>query len=96
MTTLRDYFDNFASLCKDLYERSYKFSKSEKQMNPNPMINMREELKAGIDEMIFLRKSVGNEYNRLGEFASTNISKNVIKLFTEYWNALCVAQTKQK
>ena len=96
MNTLRDYFDNFVSLCKELYERSYKFAKSDKEMSANPMINMREELKSGIDEMIFLRKSTGNEYNRLGEFIGVNVSKNVVKLFTEYWKAIGLAETKHK
>jgi hypothetical protein len=60
------------------------------------MINIREELKGGIDEMIFLRKSVGNEFNRLGDFIQTNTGKNIVKLFTDYWKTVSTAQAKHK
>ena len=89
--TLRDYFDDFTVLGKELYERSYKFQRSEKQMSANPMINMREELKGGIDELIFLRKAIGNEFNRMGEFILSSVTKNVVKLFTDYWKAVNTA-----
>jgi hypothetical protein len=79
-----------------LYEKSYKFTKSDKILSSNPMINIREELKGGIDEMIFLRKSVGNEFNRLGDFIQTNTGKNIVKLFTDYWKTVSTAQAKHK
>jgi hypothetical protein len=79
-----------------LYEKSYKFTKSDKILSANPMINIREELKGGIDEMIFLRKSVGNEFNRLGDFIQTNTGKNIVKLFTDYWKTVSTAQAKHK
>lgn len=79
-----------------MYEKSYKFTKSDKILSANPMINIREELKGGIDEMIFLRKSVGNEFNRLGDFIQTNTGKNIVKLFTDYWKTVSTAQAKHK
>lgn len=46
--------------------------------------------------MIFLRKSTGNEYNRLGEFIANTPQKNLIKLFNDYWKAIDTAQVKHK
>lgn len=93
---LQSYCDTVASFHKELYEKSYKFTKSDKILSANPMINIREELKGGIDEMIFLRKSVGNEFNRLGDFIQTNTGKNIVKLFTDYWKTVSTAQAKHK
>jgi hypothetical protein len=46
--------------------------------------------------LIFLRKSTGNEYNRLGDFIAINSVKNVVRLFGDYWKAVDTAQLKQK
>lgn len=46
--------------------------------------------------MIFLRKSVGNEFNRLGDFVLSNTGKNIVKVFTDYWKGVSTAQAKHK
>lgn len=40
--SLREFFEDYIGLCKSLYERSYKFTKSDKIMSVNPLINMKE------------------------------------------------------
>lgn len=38
---LREYFEEYVNLCKSLYERSYKYTKTDKAISANPMINMK-------------------------------------------------------
>lgn len=53
-------------------------------------------MKTGYDEMIFLRKSTGNDFHRLGDFINTNVQKGMVKVFTEYWNTVAIAQNKNR
>lgn len=41
LNLLKDYFTSYSSMCKDFYEKSYKFTKSDKSFTLNPLINMK-------------------------------------------------------
>ena len=62
---LKEYFNHYSSLTKDFHEKSYKISRNENKIENNKFINIGEELKEGFEELVFLRKSTGNDFQRL-------------------------------
>ena len=73
-----EYYIQYQSLAKDFHEKSYKnlnYYSSENNPEKNKYINMGEELKEGLDQLIFMKKETGNDYQRLKDFISTKSMK---------------------
>ena len=53
---IKEYFTQYQALTRNFHENSYRNKKEEKVINSNIYLNIAEELKAGTDELLFLKK----------------------------------------
>lgn len=57
---LKEYFKEYASLSADFHERCYKYDIPQREESDNRLINMRVELRTGLERLFNLRKQTGN------------------------------------
>lgn len=72
----------------DFHEKSYKVSRNEIKPHANKYVNIGEELKGGFEELLFLRKSTGNDYHRLRDFIQNKTFQELDLLINTYLNEM--------
>jgi hypothetical protein len=95
--TLEDYFQEFAKISKEFNERCYRLEADGLEQTPskNPLASLRVELKKGFDEMVFLRKSVANNSNRLATSLNTVLLPHLRKAFEVYYSSVGAEEGRQ-
>ena len=87
-SVLKEYFTQYSNLTRDFHEKSYKISRNENMNQSNKLINMGEELKDGFEELVFLRKATGNDYQRFNEYIAAKTFKELDLAVYGYLNEM--------
>jgi hypothetical protein len=91
---LKEYFKEYAAVCADFHERSYKYDFPQREETDNKMANLRVDLKPGFDRLFAVRKQTGNEVSRLEKFMRTTTVGRIDKAIEVFWGVMAAHQAK--
>ena len=81
---LLEYFDDYAKVHRHFHDKTIKISKEEEPASVNKFVNIKEELRKGFEELVYLRRNLGVNAEKLDGYIANHINKSIKLAFSVY------------